>query len=251
VAERSGPSYLASTRHPVACFVFLLPLIAAYEFGVHWIGGANANGFRNGADVWFRWLLERYGFGQLWAAPLVVLGWFFLRSIWERKDRPKHLIGTTFGMLIESILFAGLLWAFSRNFRPIMDHFGIPLQIEFKSPAMGQLITYIGVGIYEEVLFRLCLFSVMVFILRIVLFPTVVAVPVAAVAAALAFSAAHHIGDRGEWPINASVFLFRTLAGLYFTILYITRGFGVAVGAHAGYDILVGVAVQPATITPS
>ena len=39
------------------------------------------------------------------------------------------------------------------------------------------------------------------------------------------------------------VFLFRVLAGLYFTALFVGRGFGVAVGAHAGYDVLVGVSL--------
>jgi hypothetical protein len=30
---------------------------------------------------------------------------------------------------------------------------------------------------------------------------------------------------------------------LYFTLLFVARGFGIAVGAHAGYDVLVGVSV--------
>jgi hypothetical protein len=38
-------------------------------------------------------------------------------------------------------------------------------------------------------------------------------------------------------------FLFRAAAGLYFTLLFVLRGFGTAVGAHAGYDVLVGVSV--------
>ena len=36
-------------------------------------------------------------------------------------------------------------------------------------------------------------------------------------------------------------FLFRVLAGLYFTAIYQFRGFGIAVGAHACYDVLVGI----------
>ena len=64
----------------------------------------------------------------------------------------------------------------------------------------------------------------------------------AAVGSALAFAAAHHVGPHGE-PMVAARFLFRTAAGLYFTALYVFRGFGIAVGAHAGYDILVGTSV--------
>ena len=43
---------------------------------------------------------------------------------------------------------------------------------------------------------------------------------------------------------DAYVFFFRTLAGLYFVLLYQLRGFGVAVGAHAGYDVLVGLLID-------
>ena len=52
---------------------------------------------------------------------------------------------------------------FSRNFQPILDASGVVLaQIQFQTPAAGQLITYVGAGIYEEVLFRLGLFSIAV-----------------------------------------------------------------------------------------
>ena len=39
-------------------------------------------------------------------------------------------------------------------------------------------------------------------------------------------------------------FLFRTCAGLYFTWIYNLRGFGIAVGAHASYDVLVGLLMR-------
>jgi hypothetical protein len=65
----------------------------------------------------------------------------------------------------------------------------------------------------------------------------------AACAAALAFAAAHHVGPYGE-PMRADYFVFRTVAGLYFTLLFVIRGFGIAVGAHTGYDVLVGLVVN-------
>jgi hypothetical protein len=246
-------SYLAAARHPWACLLFLLPLLAAYEAGVVWLGGANPSALRNGADAWLRWGLERYGFGQLYAAPAIVLGVFVLRAVAERKTRPKEPVATLFGMLVESAAFAVVLWAFSRNFPAILQQLGVMLNVpavQFRQPAAAQLVTYVGAGIYEEVIFRLGLFSVAVFLLRLVLFPTVVAVPVAGLGAAVTFAAAHHVGANGEWPINPMVFAFRLIAGVYFTAIYVARGFGVAVGAHAGYDILVGVVVQPAAPGP-
>ena len=38
-----------------------------------------------------------------------------------------------------------------------------------------------------------------------------------------------------------ATFLFRLLAGMYFALLFELRGFGVAVGAHACYNVMVSV----------
>jgi hypothetical protein len=65
------------------------------------------------------------------------------------------------------------------------------------------------------------------------------------VLAALAFAAYHPLrGATGtiEWPVFASLFV----AGLYFGGLYVVRGFGIAVAAHASYDIVVAAVSQPA-----
>jgi hypothetical protein len=165
-----------------------------------------------------------------------------LWSWWRWADRPADPVTVWFGTAFESALFAVLLWQFSRNFGPILDGLGIKLQVSVRAAPAGQILTFIGAGIYEEVLFRLGLFGGLVLLLRTVLIPWPVAWLLAAGVAAVAFAAAHHVGPYGE-PMRADYFLFRTLAGLYFTLLFVGRGFGVAIGAHAGYDVLVGVVV--------
>jgi membrane protease YdiL (CAAX protease family) len=235
-------TYLKSTRHPWACFLFLLPLLVTYEAGVFWLGGDHAAQLRNGADAWLRWALEVFGVGHALVAPAVVLGAMLLWSWWRWADRPDDPVTTWFGTAFESVLFAVVLWQFSRNFGPILDGLGIQLQITVRAAPAGQILTFIGAGIYEELLFRLGLFGGLALVLRAVRIPWPVAWLLAAAVAALAFAAAHHIGPYGE-KMRADFFVFRTLAGLYFTALFVARGFGVAVGAHAGYDVLVGVTV--------
>jgi hypothetical protein len=236
-------TYLRSTRHPWASLLFLVPLLAAYEGGVLWLGGDQAARLRNGADAWLRWVLEVFGVGQVVAAPLIVVGVLVVWSWWRWADRPADPVTTWFGMAFESGAFAFLLWQFSQNFGPLMDHLGVRLEITVQTGRVAQVLTYIGAGIYEEVLFRLGLFVGACVVLRGVRLPWLVAVPLAAGGAAVAFAAAHHTGPYGE-PMNPPVFLFRALAGLYLTALFVGRGFGIAVGAHAGYDVLVGVAVE-------
>lgn len=232
-------AYLRSTRHPWASLLFLVPLLAAYEGGVIWLGGDRPAALRNGADAWLRWGLELFAPGHVFIAPAIVLVVLLVWSWWRWTDRPHDPVTTCFGMAFESCLFAVLLWQFSRNFGPIVDGLGIRLQVVVNAPA-GQILTYIGAGIYEEVLFRLGLFGGLYLVLRVLHLPRVFAVVVAATAAAIGFAAAHHVGPHGE-PMQPYVFAFRAVAGLYFTLLFVGRGFGVAVGAHAGYDVLVGV----------
>jgi len=236
-------SYLSATRHPWASLVFVLPWVIAYEGGVLLMADGQSASLRGGADEWLRLGLAQYGLGQVWVAPLILVGVLLAWSAWDWKARPREPLAVALGMMLESVIFAAALWAIARNFVPLLQEYGIPTaSIRFNASA-GEVIRYVGAGIYEEVLFRLGLFSGVYLILRLVMLPSIVALPLAAVSAAVAFAAAHHLGPHGE-PMAATRFLFRVTAGLFFTAVYVARGFGVAVGAHALYDILAGVSVE-------
>jgi membrane protease YdiL (CAAX protease family) len=103
------------------------------------------------------------------------------------------------------------------------------------------VVTYLGAGIYEEALFRLALFSAIAAILRGLDMGQGLSVFLAAVSSAVLFSTAHHIGPYGQAYSNY-LFLFRVAAGMYFALLYQLRGFGIAVGAHACYNLMVSIA---------
>src|SRR5947207_3038805 len=62
--------YLHATRHPWPCLLFLLPLLLAYEGGVLWLGAAQHDLLRNGADAWMRGALQAVGLHELcWPPP--------------------------------------------------------------------------------------------------------------------------------------------------------------------------------------
>lgn len=233
--------YGRSTKHPWPMLVFLLPLLLAYEGGVLWLGGPQPQALRNGADAWLRWGLEAFGLNQIVVAPGIVAFTFFVWSLWRKDDRPKSLWSICLGMLLECFLFAVGLWGISHGFLPFLDYIGVPLYSGPNvDPIIRRVITYVGAGIYEEILFRLVLFSGLAWLLRLALVPKYVAVAAAAIISALLFAAAHHIGPYGE-RMNTYVFLFRAMAGLYFALLFQFRGFAIAAGTHACYDVLVGL----------
>jgi membrane protease YdiL (CAAX protease family) len=144
-------------------------------------------------------------------------------------------------MAIESALFAVSLWGVSAALGRVLDVVPLPLSTGSEPhPAMQHLVSFLGAGIYEEVLFRLLLMSLLLHLFQLGDLTPLTATSLAVVISALVFAAAHHDGAAGE-PFQGHIFLFRTVAGVYFALLMQWRGFGVAVGAHAAYDVLVGV----------
>jgi hypothetical protein len=249
------PNYLAATRHPWASVLFVLPLLIFYESGLYFLGNAPMEAARNGADAWLRGILQQMGISPLYGAPVLLAGVLLGWSAWRYRDRPRAYGVVWLGMLIESGVFALGLLCLSHLLFPALQAFsgviaGPPVPVVLlnaTSPSLAgaweQLIGYVGAGIYEETLFRLLLFSGLVLILRYVESPMWLAVTAAAAFSALAFAGAHHLGSEGE-PFQPVIFLFRTCAGLYFTWVFQVRGFGIAVGAHAFYDVLVGILIR-------
>ncbi len=62
----------------------------------------------------------------------------------------------------------------------------------------------------------------------------------AVVLTSLCFAASDDVGPHGE-VFRWYTFTFRFVAGGFFAVLFVYRGFGVAAGTHAFYDIFVGV----------
>jgi Type II CAAX prenyl endopeptidase Rce1-like len=234
--------YFSAVRHPWPCLVLLVPLLAAYEAGVVLLAGDGLS-LRNGADIWLRDAIRHFGYREVMLAPGLIIAFLVVLTAWRWSERPQGVVGVVVGMAIESIVFAGVLWLIAQNFKQILDAAGLVTQIPgptFPRERLAKLIAFIGAGVYEEVLFRLILFAGLVRLLSIVLMPGFISVPLAMVASAILFSMAHHIGPSGE-PLVRDVFLFRVAAGIVFAAIYWWRGFGIAVGTHIAYDILVGI----------
>ncbi len=248
-------NYFTATRHPLAGLIFVLPLLVCYEAGVYVFGAAPTEEIRNGADAWLRGILQQGGISAIYGAPILLVAGLVLWCLLRRGDRPGDLLGLWIGMMIESAAFALGLACLSQAIFPVMQALGgllngpgarlVGLSISAASTELAweQIIGFIGAGIYEETVFRLIAYSGLVALLAVVECPRGLNLTLATVAASLLFAAAHNLGAHGE-PFRLVVFMFRTCAGIYFTWIYHTRGFGIAVGAHAGYDVLVGILMR-------
>jgi membrane protease YdiL (CAAX protease family) len=251
--------YWIETRRPLVNLAFIAPLLLAYEFGAWWSTSALGSA-RNGADEWLRTeLTQRSG---LWGSvvPLVVIGVFLA---WQGATKfPWRVRGETLaGMTAESLLFACLLVLIGQGADSWMRaEAALPLAVATPGelPWVGmRLVHFLGAGIYEEFLFRLVLIPAVYVLLRFLLVPTNWSLAGSIGVTSLLFALAHYLipsSDATLLSVFADAmarvqssrelwfgFTFRGIAGLLFGALFVWRGFGVAVGCHAAYDVIVGI----------
>ncbi|MGC1274988.1 MAG: CPBP family intramembrane glutamic endopeptidase [Planctomycetaceae bacterium] len=256
-APTESDEYWTSTRRPFVCLVFLAPLLIAYEIGVLWLGDGREELLRNGADTWMRSWLYAAGVQNSFALPLVVMALLLLWNFYgylRWRVRPE----TLGGMLAESLIFAFALVVAGQASELACRQAGLPtaaIEQASGSPPLGadetkldaearrvvaRAVTFVGAGVYEEVLFRLLLLPACYGWFRLLQAGPKASAALAVVATSLMFALAHYVGPAGDTLVPYT-FCFRAAAGAFFAVLFVTRGFGITVGTHAAYDLIVGV----------
>ena len=244
IQPQASQEYWFQSRQPLTCLVFLLPLLVAYELGVLYLGGSDPGALRNGADFWMRGWLQSIGRGYASVLPFLVVAVLLIWHLWSRF--PWRLsLETLLGMFAESVLFAFCLIVIAQlqdlTFRTWLAPVSasVPSAIGVHGLAL-RVVSFLGAGVYEEVMFRLLLLPLCFAFFRLTRVPVNWAAALSVVSTSLLFSLAHYIGPSGD-VFLVSTFIFRALAGLFFAGLFVVRGFGITVGCHAAYDLLVGV----------
>ncbi len=247
---RVGPAasrgYFAESRRPLAILVFLLPLVLLYEVGS--IVYLSHMGPGVPEPLVARGMLHRLfdEFGgvslHLPAITLVVVlvVWHFIeRGAWRVRPITIALMWLESAVWTLPLL---VLWAVLAT-RSGESAALASTQDIATFPWQARLTLSIGAGLYEELLFRLILVTaahfVAVDLLRI---HTQAGYILAAVVSAVVFAAFHNLSASGG-GIDARLLTFYTLSGLFLASLFILRGFGIVVGAHAVYDVIALVVV--------
>ncbi len=238
----TGPrSYWNDSRSPRYSLTFALPLLALYE-GLAAALSQSGEGVRNGADV-----LLKSGFSAAFGArgPLVfgalLLGATVTLIVLDLRRSKNALRASTFaGMLAESVVLAGV-------FGGVVGLLTAQLVAPLQKLALGPLdqvpwptafMVSLGAGLYEELLFRVLLVSALLWLgKRVFGWGPVASGIFATMAGALVFSAFHYVGPYGD-QLQLGSFVFRAVAGVAFSALYILRGFGITAWTHALYDVM-------------
>jgi hypothetical protein len=279
----SENSYLERTSRPIYGLFFLMPFLVFYELGTvltHTDALSRAQD-RVVAFVWLQSFLDTYlGLGGkfAWIAPpLVVVVILLALQLASRKS--WHLsVRDTGPMAVECVLLAVPLIVLSlflsgpaarSNSMQQSAYYNVQTDTVvvpqsgagtdnsareqngsdnvFREAFLADIVTGIGAGIYEELIFRLILMCVLMVLLQdIIGMSHANAIVLSVLISAALFSAHHHVVFVNGRLTSASAFnwtefSFRTMAGVYFAVLFAIRGFGVTAGTHAFYDIMATV----------
>lgn len=245
--QRAG-EYLRESSRPLAALAFILPLLALYELGVIILG---PQAVRNGADVWLRQLLDGLGLGQYFLLPVLtvggLLGWHYVaRHRWELSVSTLVImagecVGLAFLLLVLARGEAALFEAALRDPTAAAIPAAMPWVLSARAAVVGRVVGFLGAGVYEEALFRMLLVPPVTGAASRLGVRGGIGVACAVIITSIGFSAAHYLGAHGE-AFQTFSFAFRCTAGAFFALLFIHRGFGIAAGTHAIYDILAGFA---------
>lgn len=269
-------SYFERTSRPVYALIFLLPFIVFYEVGTILINTdvLNQTQVRVVAFVWLQKGLEYIGLtGKMaWLAPPLVVVIILIALQMTCRKSWRVWVNDMPAMAAECVLLALPLIVLSlflisnspsqervgtgqsaggaaviqnigglNNFSATSGDNAEPGE---KEDLLANIVTSIGAGIYEELVFRLILIC-----LLMIVFQNLMgmghnnAIVGSVLVSAALFSAHHHIDFlSGQFsqsePFEITRFIFRTIAGIYFAGLFAIRGFGITAGTHAFYDII-------------
>ncbi|HUU23658.1 MAG TPA: CPBP family intramembrane glutamic endopeptidase [Phycisphaerae bacterium] len=223
--------YVDQTLRPLNSLIFVLIPLAVYHlytlrYGTELLAPRDVGR-----------LLRYFGATADILPPLLILVVLALQHTIHRypwRVQPTALAG----MLVESVVWVVPL--FSLNY--FVDRFLAAGATSQPTWAARQILQALGAGIYEEFIFRLVFISLtlLIFVDLLSLRRDLSALAAVLLGAVL-FSLYHLSGDQltGTASPPWGELAFRTLAGIYLGGLYVCRGFGIAVGTHAFWNVCV------------
>ena len=241
--------YFWLSSQPLHTLIFLLPIILVYEIGSMGFLGTEITSRLEAQDMLVRFF-DLFGVLGLHLPALALVLTLAVQHFLSRASW-KIVPMVPLAMIAESAFLTGPLIILAIILEPQSQAVLLQATSELPSTlgAISSSNTFwegiflaFGAGLYEEMLFRLVLITILHFMITDVLsFKDRTGKIVAVVLSAVAFAWLHDSVYSSGSGLNFRLAAFYFLAGAYFGILFLSRGLGIAVGAHLMYDLLVFV----------
>jgi membrane protease YdiL (CAAX protease family) len=248
-----GRSYGEASRRPLEILFFLLPFIAYYEYELVRALRSPDGLVTNGAHLAILRLFDAFGLDAvaLSLPGFLLAGIFLVQHVLSRGPWIVDL-SIVARMFAESLMLAVPLLVFAALLERLTPLAGSLERLtplagieQFSALPLGARIAVsIGAGLYEELVFRMFLIGAFTFILaELTSLRRGAAIATAVALSSIAFALYHPLaGPDGTVPATRIVFFLG--GGLYFGLLYVQRGFGIAAATHAIFDIATALMIS-------
>ncbi|MEM9372282.1 MAG: CPBP family glutamic-type intramembrane protease [Planctomycetota bacterium] len=244
MVERSGVplarrGYFWLSSRPLHILVFLVPVVVAAELGTIGLGGESIANQLAAHRMLVRFF-EIFGVLGLHLPAIAIVITLLIQHVLS-SDRTRIEPIVPAAMVVESAFLTGPLLILVLILQPGFSP--AAAGIEGTTAGGSGLLLAMGAGLYEEFLFRLVIITAVHFVAAdLVRMPSRGASVVAVLVSAVLF-AIHHDITSAAGGVNWRLAVFYFFAGVYFGVLFLARGLGIAVGVHALYDLLVLVVI--------
>lgn len=224
----TGSGYFEESRNLALSFVLVAPLLLIYELALL----IYRPQFQNSVGVLIKDVLALVFHSRAGIVLNLLVALFLILAVILLARRRKLNVDLIFPVLVESFVWAVVLLAMAvlitRRFQNISS-------CAIGTPVAEGIISSIGAGVYEELVFRLFGLTAL-YALGMAIFKNdwVNALAMATLVTSSVFAICH--------TFHPSVFMFFFfIAGIFFALLFSLRGLGIAVFTHVIYDIIVSL----------
>ncbi|MCH2146668.1 MAG: CPBP family intramembrane metalloprotease [Phycisphaerales bacterium] len=232
-AKQLSQSYFEQSRQPLTMLVFLAPLILMYEFALY---RAEQNIQVKAHDHLVRMFeyadlppTQGLFFGGVLIVTILLIWQINSKYAWRVEPKTITLmagesIAAALPLLVLGVVFGSMV---ATNAETAIGSLSL----------FDKVAVSIGAGLYEELVFRMMTIA-LIHTIACHLFKQSESNGLIAgvLISALLFALYHDLPDAGSLP--AVSLFFYGVAGIYLGVLFVFRGFGIAAGAHAAYDVV-------------
>lgn len=246
--NRGQEPYTAVSKQPLHALALIFPLIVIYQIGVLGSSADDRSTVPLRAERMINLFLDTFGLTGVVVPSILIVAILIIHHL-SRADRWAIRPGVVAIMALEAVLWTLPLLVLGQVLVRLLGD-GVPTLAAASDliaiPWQDRLTISIGAGLFEELLFRMVLIAVLHYLLHdLVAIKEKSAGAIAIVLSSIAFALYHE--PWGGAGIDIPSLGFYLFAGLTFAGIYLARGFGIVVAAHAFYDIIVLIVLPELT----
>lgn len=226
------PVYFKHSSHRFYGAITAFVMLSLYEIFIMWEASSGLM-IRNAPEAWFRNFLNLLGVSHYHVSILMLAASLVCIPLFH--DSSVRLKGKTILLMIVESIIWGVLSGILIQLVMINLFFAAG---RMTGSLIGDLGLAIGAGLFEELLFRVILTTILIKVALKIFRARWLSIMIAILIASFLFSLAHYVGNAAD-VFTMYSFIFRFLAGIWFTTLYSVRGFAIVCMSHAFYDIFV------------